>query len=385
MKTYGKRILTVLLTLALIISVVPNMAYAADITSGTDNNDTSSTATPLSSAGTVTGVLSSEDDVDFYKYTVDVTGYYNFTLRDTTESGKQWKLSVYDSSMNELDSEINKEYTLTTNTYDFKKGDELYLKVTDRTYSTGKEYSLSVNATTASDWEQEHNDTKSNATIIKANSPIFGNLYLDEDVDFYKYTVDVTGYYSFTLKDTTESGKQWKLSVYDSSLNELESEINEEYTLTTKTYNFKKGTILYLKVKDRTYSMGMEYSLTVNAKENANWEQESNDSFRKASSLKSNTTKYGNLYFEDDVDYYSYTAVKSGTLKTMFKLDVNDVGGWEIIIYDSSKKEIKEVTNITSDKTISFKGVKGNKYYMLVRADRSYSSPINITYTFKIK
>lgn len=502
MKTYTKKILTALLTLTLILALVPNMAFAAD----TDNNDTSSTATSLSSAGAVTGVLSSDDDVDFYKYTVDVTGHYNFTLTDTGAQGKRWRLSVYDSSLKELESNTNSEYTLTTNTYNFKKGTVLYLKVADSYGTEGKEYSISVNATEASNWEQEYtdtkdnatvldattalhgniysadddvdyfkytvgvtghynftlkdaaeqggrwrltvydaslneletntnsdyslttntynfkkgtvlylkvadsygtegdeytlsvnetdssdweqevNDTKATATVIKANQTKSGNLYSDDDVDYYKYTVDVTGYYNFTFKDINAAEGRWRITVYDSSLKELESDTNGENTYTTNTYNFKKGTVLYLKVTDSYSAESHEYSLTVNAKKSANWEQENNDSYSKAITFKANVTKYGNLYNADDVDYYSYTASKTGTLKTTFKFDADDVGsGWIITIYDSSKKEIKTVSDIITNKTISFKATKGKKYYVVVKADSSYSSQTSITYALKIK
>ena len=392
MKTYGKKILTALLTLALAISVVPNMAYAADATSSTDNNDTSGTATSLSTAGEVTGVLSSKDDVDFYKYTVDVSGYYNFIFKNLSSEDGSWYITVYDSSFNVLESERNGGYTLTTGVYDFKEGTDLYIKVEyDNLYehSVDKQYSLKVNATSNDTWEKEYNDTKSTATIINQNKELNGNLYSSNDVDFYKYTVDVTGYYNFIFKNLSSEDGSWYLTVYDSSFNVLESGRNEGYTDNSNIYNFKKGTVLYYKVEyDNLYghSVGKQYSLTVNAKKSANWEQEKDDSYSKAISLKTNTTKYGNLYNSEDVDYYSYTAKKTGTIKTTFKIDTDDVGnGWKITIYDSSKKEIKTVSDITTDKTISFKASKGKKYYVVVKANSSYSSPTNITYALKIK
>lgn len=503
MKIYRKKILTALLAIALVVMIAPNMANA---NSTLDNNDTSSDATILSSERAVTGVISSDDDVDFYKYTVDVTGHYNFTLTDTgtqgnrwrltvydsalkelesntnseytlttntynfekgrvlylkvqdsyrtkgdpyslvvnateasdweqeytdtkddatildakitmhgniysddddvdffkytvgvtghfnftlkdaAEKGGRWRLTVYDSSLNELESNTNSDYSLTTNTYNFKKGTELYLKVADSYRSEGYEYTLTVNETAASNWEQEANDTKATATVIKANQTKYGNLYSDDDVDYYKYKVDVTGYYSFIFNDTKAEGGRWRITVYDSSLKELESVTNDDNTLTTNTYNFKKGTVLYLKVSDSYRAEYHEYSLKVIAKKSGNWEQEKNNSFKCSIGLKLNTVKYGNLYNEDDVDYYSYTATKTGSLKTSFKFDADDVGrGWKVTIYDSSKKEIKTVTDITTDKTISFKVTKGKKYYVVVKSSSSYSSPTNITYQLKIK
>lgn len=71
--------------------------------------------------------------------------------------------------------------------------------------------------------------------------------------------------------------------------------------------------------------------------------------------MKSNTTEYGNLYSEKDIDYFTYKAAKTGTIKTTFKFDAADVGyGWKISIYDSSKKEITTVNNVIADKGITY-------------------------------
>lgn len=146
-------------------------------------------------------------------------------------------------------------------------------------------------------------------------------------MDYYKYTVDVTGYYNFTITNPANLEGSWKVIICDSSLNELESWQFKGYTATSNTYNFKKGTILYIKIQDYYWgdSVGKEYTLTVNAKKSSNWEQEKDDSYGKAINLKINTTKYGNLYSGADVDYYSYTAAKTGTLKTTFQFDADDV------------------------------------------------------------
>jgi hypothetical protein len=384
-----KKIIRILIAIVLLISINPNIANAADTISSTntDNNDTPNGAISLTSKESMKGVLSSKEDVDYYKYTVDVSGYYSFTFSDNNTQGGEWQIKVYDSSLNELQSMVNNNYSCTSIDYNFKKGTVLYVKVTSY-YSdtTDKEYSISVNAHNDSKWEQENNNTRATATKIGSKSPIHGNLYSSKDVDYYKYKVDVTGYYSFTFLDVNTQGGHWRIKVYDSSMNEIQSMINGEYSCTSFNYNFKKGTVLYIAIDSSYDTFGKEYSLTVNAKKNTKWEQEKNDSYSKAIALKSNTTKYGNLYTENDLDYYTYKAVKTGTIKTTFKFDAADVGyGWKISIYDSSKKLITIVNNVTADKTISFKAKKGKKYYVVIGAGLSFSSPKGITYSLKIK
>ncbi len=353
-------------------------------------NDTKDTATVLNSKSAKHGNLYTKGDVDFYKYTVDVSGYFNFTFKNLATKEGNWYLTIYDSSLNVLDSWKSRNFTENSYTYNFKKGTVLYFKVEYYSYgeAVGKEYSIEVNAKQDSSWEQENNDTKKSATTIKSNKEIHGNLYIRDDVDYYKYTVDVSGYFNFIFKNLTTEAANWNLTIYDSSLNKIDSWKSSNFVEKSTTYNFKKGTILYFKVEYYSYgeATNKEYSLTVQAKNSASWEQENNNSYSKADTIKTNTNKYGNLYSINDIDYYSYTATKTGTLKTTFKFDADNVGrGWNVTIYDSAKKVISTVPYVTADKTISFKAKKGNKYYVVVKPASSYDIPVNITYTLKIK
>jgi hypothetical protein len=334
--------------------------------------------------------IAGSEDVDYYKYTVDVTGKYYFTYTNINALGGDWHVTVYDSSLKELEGvRLDGDYTKTSSTYDFKKGTVLYLKVeNDYNRAINQEYSIAVNASSDAKWEQEANDTKGSATAINSKITKHGNLYSNEDVDYYKYKVDVSGYCSFTFTDINSRSGDWDFTVYDSTLKELESgRINDAYTYTSKTYNFSKGTILYIKVNNGyNNAVGKEYSLAVNAKNSSSWEQEKNDTYNKAVSLKSNIAKYGTLYYNSDVDYYAFTAAKSGTVKTAFTFDADNVGnGWGLVICDSSKKVIKTVSDVVTNKSISFKVTKGKKYYVVVQADYDYYAPVNIKYTIKMK
>jgi hypothetical protein len=96
--------------------------------------------------------------------------------------------------------------------------------------------------------------------------------------------VDVTGNFSFTFNNINSIDGDRNLIVYNSSLKELENaRVKDSYTYTSKTYNFKKGTILYIKISNDYYgAVGTEYSLAANPKKSTSWEQESDDSYSKA-------------------------------------------------------------------------------------------------------
>lgn len=384
MKHYLKKLIGTLLTLAMIISVFPNVVYA-EAANGTDNN-TFNNAADLSSTQPVKGNLTSDDDVDFYKYTVDVSGYYNFNFTNTSAKESSWVLTVYDPSLKELERVICDDFSYASKVYNFKKGTVVYFSVKNAYDALNKDYSVTVNAKNDSNWEQESNDTKASATILSPKTATHGNIYSSDDVDYYKYTVDVTGTQEFKFSNLSAEEGSWVITVYDSSsLKDLEYVICDDFSYTSRKYNFKKGTILYLKVKNSYGAENKEYSVAVNAEDNSSWEQEKDDSFGTADTLDNNTVKHGNLYSDKDVDYYKFPAAKTGTLKINFTTDGDDIGnGWIVNVYDSSKKNIKRVFIDSANQTIKFKTQKGKQYYAKIEAGGCVI-PINITYALKIK
>jgi len=95
MKTYGKKILTALLTLALIISLVPNMAYAADAENSTevDSNDVQDTGDAVTANIDYETLSLNCTSATLYYKTDDKNTYYNTLILRAINSKERPKYS----------------------------------------------------------------------------------------------------------------------------------------------------------------------------------------------------------------------------------------------------------------------------------------------------
>jgi hypothetical protein len=102
--------------------------------------------------------------------------------------------------------------------------------------------------------------------------------------------------------------------------------------------------------------------------------------------LKKGKAKTGNIYSASDVDYYTYTATKSSTIQFNFTASSVDVGnGWNVYIYNKSKKQINKVTYLKDSTTITVKAKKGQKYYMAVKPASTSSSAKMLGVSYEVE
>ena len=101
-----------------------------------------------------------------------------------------------------------------------------YVKVssTDRNYSAIP-YGIRINYTASDVWEKEVNDDYSNANKIELEKLYYGSLQMNEDTDWYKFTVPSAGNYRllFDHEYIESSLDYWRVIIYDSRFQELVS------------------------------------------------------------------------------------------------------------------------------------------------------------------
>ena len=171
--------------------------------------------------------------------------------------------------------------------------------------------------------------------------------------------------------------------MYDASNKLIQSErTSSDLELTMRRLNFKKGETVYLEVA-KGYSVGgKEYTVTMNY--DGAWEQEPNNTFKTASVLKKGKSKIGTCYATTDEDYYVYKAPKSATIKFTFTGDQVDSGyGWDVTVYDQSKKVVKQIQGLKDSQTIGVKAKKGRSYYLVVKPRDS--KMVDISYEVIVK
>ncbi len=398
MKKAWKKICVALLTAGLCMNGGDAITgVQAQNVNETEANDERNTANKLEDGNTVLGKMDTEKDNDYYQYMVSKAGYFNFTL--SNYNGKQdnigdgWKLTIYDDVMNVIStvSEIKTSYT--TVKYDFRPGTILYLRVENQSeYQSAKEvvYGLSAQATEATDWEQESNNSTETATDISGMTQVYGNTYTSDDIDYYKYQAKASGTLNFSVLNhdgnVDDIGYGWNFIVYDGSMNELLNigDIKTEYN--RDGFTVKKNGVYYIKIANHSEyypAKGVTYELKPNFKKNGNIEKENNNLKNKANTIKKSIS--GNLINGDDIDHYKFKAKKSKKYKLIFDTDFELEYGYDINIYDAKGSLVKQIDAAKTDSSVKFKAKKGKKYYITVGHNSSWSYSYCYIYRLKIK
>ena len=396
MRKITKKLISSILICACCITSFSAKTYASS------GNDTFSTATQITSTSAISSQLDDKNDVDWYKYTVDVSGHFSIEFT-SNENADDYNLNVYNSDLQDIGTEFEQgEMKAISQTYAYKAGTVLYIKVSQRPYysdTTGKTYVLNINATNASDWEIEGNDTNAEANILTENEKKYANLQSYEDKDVFVFQFPSNGSVKFALQNEEAVNAKWYMKILDSSFNAIRTIENDSvnYSLTSRRYNYKKGTKLYVEITTTRYGGSAKkvlYSLMPIFTSSENWETENNDNIKNANSLTLGEAKNGTRYHIEDEDYYVYKAKKNGTVKISFSTGEGILHdgtpadkGYAIKIYNSSKKCLKSAIDILSGKSLSFKVKKGKKYYICIGSNSTIytTSPCDARYSVKVK
>lgn len=360
------------------------------------NNEVSS-ATSINVNQTYTDNLVNSGDSNWYKITLPNSGFISlkFAHDYINETGSFWRTYLYDDDQQEIVSYSydGKETTYTGANIGLSAG-VYYLKVCRGSYGhSAIDYRFQINYESSNEWETELNNEYKNADILKVNTRINGSLMNGGDVDWYRLTIDKTGYISLEFKhDYIESSDDfWRAYIYDSE----QQELTNYYFQGNKT-SYAKGKIglaagtYYIKIgKNSYYEADCDYSLKINFSEASGWEKEFNDEYATANHIKVNTVYYGSTMSKDDVDWYQFTTQKPGYISLTFKHDYIDSGStyWRAHLYDSEQQELVSYsfngnkTSYTQGKI----GVPAGSYTIKIESgeyddsDKEYNFKINYT------
>lgn len=339
----------------------------------------------------VEDVLTSTGDVKYYKFTMDKTGYFQLSFKVpevgvNTKDG--WTVSLLDSDGNSIIYSFNVTGNSTLPKTGFPKGKTFYIKIQTKYNSNdyapiGAKYQLQVNTYENTNWEMEYNNTSTAANSIAANTDYFANLNSSNDVDYYHFVMDRTGYFdiSFHIPEVdAKINKGWNITIFVEDC-EVNSFVTTSNT-TTRPYAFKQGTNIFVKIEAR-YNDSMfaptftEYNLKINATTSTLWEQESNDSMLDATPIFRNETYNGTSYIYGDIDYYTVQTTEKGFMT--LSIDPNDLsenlgGGYDISVYNANNTKLYSNTQITSKSDATFYLNKG-VYYIRIESHNSYRRP----------
>jgi Phosphotransferase system cellobiose-specific component IIC len=229
-------------------------------------------------------------------------------------------------------------------------------------------------------------------TNIKQNGKTINQLtdrLLDEERQkTYAVSIEQAGPYwiDFNHVNLTEESTAWKICIMDNDGNtymDFTSAMNRVNTsspivgLPVGTYN--------IYVESYGSFSDAEYQVNLMTAEIPNYECEPNHEILTAQpfpEMSSNQaiTYFGNLTYDDDVDYYSIQLLNSGVLAFKFEHEnlTEDTTGWYITVKDVNSETLVELdSNWKNISTLSPNiGLEMGTYYIEIRAYGSYNDSV---------
>ena len=397
MKQSTKKLLALLTAGMLCAGSLGALPAFAETEGESGENDTIDTAEAIDVNTEVTGNLSSEDDVDCYKVTLEQDGALalDFINENVNAYAYYWNISLLYEDGSKITSwdfyGTNKKasYTpvgLNAGTY--------YIEISKSNSYSEKDYTFKANFLTSSDtltYESENNDTIDKADAIPTNMNICGNLHDEDDVDYYAIELTEPGAIGidFINENVNAYAYYWNISL----LYEDGSKITSwDYYGTNKKYSYTpiglKAGIYYIKIcksdshSEKSYAFKANLSL---GNDTLIYESENNNSISNADEIPFNTEIMGNLVTEEDEDFYKVTLEQNGTLTLDFTNNsVNAYGYfWKVSLLHEDGSEVTtwDVYGTNKKSTFTKTGLKNGIYYIRItksntHSDKSYSFSI---------
>lgn len=234
------------------------------------------------------------------------------------------------------------------------------------------------------------------------NSPVLTSQYRttrlrnEYDVKLFQVQMPKSGCFRITLRpnavaDENDIGHGWNLKIYRKD--DLKEPVKQYWQIENKMVTEKlvltSGTY-YIEVKSYSeYGMSpimVPFDIKADVVSENNWEQENNNTFKKANKISIGKKYQGTLFDDIDEDWFKVVAPNTGritaTLNCDPDTDVNDVGdGWDVSVYSASdiNTEIVKEEGIITKGSVRFNAVKGRTYYIYVHSYH-YSFPEGYTY-----
>ena len=358
------------------------------------NNDAES-ANPISVNTPYSGNIRNDNDVDYYSINLDNPGSLaiQFSTSSNEDNRDFWDIYLLDE--NEIDSwkKSADNLKVTFKSIGLRSG-KYYIKVTSDSLSLKDTYTIQANFTPSTDekkFEEEHNDELSAANTFALNSSITGNIHDDKDIDYYALNLEQDGLIQFNFKhtDIEDSRDFWNYFLTDAEGNKIcDWEISGTTTnQKTSKMGLQKGTY-YLVVKSAFLYNDVDYIISNTFSSDGVFEAESNDTIETANKIPVATACVGNLYKNNDVDYYSFTVDKTSEVSISFNhVDLEDNRTfWNFSLLSGDENALLK-QSVNGDKTnVKSDTVKLEKGTYFIKVASSYlSSDANYTLTVNAK
>ena len=233
--------------------------------------NTANTATSYTMGNTVYGSITDSNTKDYYKFTLSTSG--KITLNVTAYIYRSY-YNIYDSNLNQVWASGKKNWNSATEVMTLSE--EIYLTsgtyyfMVEKYYTDTGNYNFKMNFASSGESFKETtggtNNSFSSANSISLNTKYNGQIAVNDDKDFYKFTLSSSR--KITLNVTAYIYRSY-YHIYNSSFNEVWSSnrrywndssksmiMNEDVSLSSGTYYF---------MVEKYYSDTGDYNFTLSS------------------------------------------------------------------------------------------------------------------------
>lgn len=258
MKNLRNRIFAAFLAATMMVTVcVPATTAKAEVTLPTATNISFNSARNLVFDTTVSEEVSGGDNVRYYKFSLDSAS--EMIIRGTKA---HWNSSsgtfyVYDDTRTEVHS-FGAADTFSETFY--LTGGNYYLKY-ESMHNVSFIATVNELEETIKETQNKNNDLHQDASSIKVKKTYKGVLSSNDEVDYFKYVVPANGTINFSMTNPTDNSL--KYSIYDDSLNLVESKLVSSRQKESEYYKIKKGEYYVAITKVSNVAYGGSYKFSI--------------------------------------------------------------------------------------------------------------------------
>lgn len=351
-----------------------------------ESNDTRNYANELVNGEAKYGAISTSTDEDWYGINTQRAGDIRVTLEDLP---KDYQLYLYDANGNYLTESTNDSTNPESIHYTTNEAGVFYILVSRYEYDS-KEYSPTGKYKIKAHYPSnapifnelyEPNDTKENSFPVESGKEYLGTIDSKLDMDYYEIHPNGEGQIRATLENLPFD---YDLYLYDAQGYELSRSTRDGTAAEVINNYVTTSEVCYVLVKPGTsnYSATSNYKVKISYPSNEvrGTAFEPNDIKEQAYPIQSGQAYIEKIGTPTDVDYYSFTTEKEGTIYARLEqLPFN----YDFSILDQNGNEVKSSNNYgKTDEAIEFFAHADETYYLFVNSDNNaYSS----TFSYKLK
>lgn len=327
-------------------------------------NDSIGSANEIDFNVSYTANLKDEDDKDYYRLKLDKKGKLTLKLSHPKidDSNVLWVTSLLHSEKNEIiqmetvgqDAEtLSHSARLSPGVY--------YIKVSPKFNHSNLQYTLTVlfEEEDTSYETEPNNDLNNQATPVSFNTPYTGNLTTENDVDYFKFSINSKQkvWINFKHPKIDNGNNLWNLYLSGNSNDTLLSfsSSGDISDFTSDKIRLPSGDY-YLTIKNAYHWSNLDYTFIIYSEEDGdNTEDESNNDYTDATKITPNSPMTGNLQSIEDVDFYYFELVKPSPVQITFthtRTDTNSI----VWIYELSSDSATIIKDNSGNRCIYISG-----------------------------